>query len=69
MTAISHGAVLGCPSCGREVTCRWPEDQYTANQQCRRCGHVFEATWPGFHFEPETIIVRLPGQERDDGAA
>ena len=69
MSGISHGAALDCPSCGHEVTCLWPEDQYTANQRCEACGHVLEADWPGFTFEPETVIVSPPGEERGRGAA
>ena len=68
MTAISHGAVLACPSCGHEVTCRWPEGQATAAHQCPACGRVFEAAWPGFTFEPETVIIS-PDQEPGRGAA
>lgn len=54
---ISHGASLPCPSCGREVTCYWPEDEYTGSHQCGACGHVFDAAWPGFSFEPEVVII------------
>lgn len=68
MTAISHGAVLTCPACGHEVTCRWPEGQYTADHQCPACGHAFTAVWPGFTFEPETVIVDA-GDGDHDGAA
>jgi predicted RNA-binding Zn-ribbon protein involved in translation (DUF1610 family) len=69
MIALSHGAVLPCPSCGHQVACRWPEGRYTADHQCPACGHVFEGTWPGFTFEPETVIARPPGQAADDDAA
>lgn len=65
---IRLSAVLPCPECQRRITCRWTEGHETASQQCPSCGHVFEATWPGFIFEPETIIVRPPGQEPGDEA-
>ncbi len=54
---IRLAAPLTCPSCGHKVTGRWLEGQETAAQQCGTCGHIFEATWPGFTFEPETVIV------------
>jgi hypothetical protein len=61
---ITLTAPLACPSCGHEVAGRWTEGRETAAQQCGACGHVFEATWPGFTFEPETIIV--DGGDHDD---
>jgi uncharacterized Zn finger protein len=61
--------VLPCPSCGHDTACLWEGDQDTAAQQCAACGHVFDAAWPGFIFEPETVIVRPSGQEPGRGAA
>lgn len=54
------GAVLTCPSCGREFPACWAGDRETADRQCPSCGRVFEATWPGFTFEPETVIIDSP---------
>jgi len=54
---IWHEAALACPSCGEAVACYWPEDEYAAPQRCEACGRVFDATWPGFRFEPETVVV------------
>lgn len=54
---IRYEAPVACPSCGRAVACRWIQGRETADQQCPACGRVFEATWPGFDFEPETVIV------------
>ena len=62
-------APLTCPSCGHKVVGRWLSGQDTADQRCPSCGHVFEAAWPGFTFEPETVIVSPPGQEPGRGAA
>ena len=58
---IISTAPLTCLLCSHGFTGRWFE-QLTADQRCDGCGHVFEATWPGFHFEPETVI--LPREER-----
>jgi hypothetical protein len=55
---IIHGAPLTCPECGHEFTGRWTEGHDTADQKCPACGCMSAATWPGFRFEPETIIVR-----------
>lgn len=61
---IEHEAVIDCPECGREVIGHWIQGRDTADQRCGACGHVFEATWPGFTFEPETVIVsREPGHD------
>jgi RNA polymerase subunit RPABC4/transcription elongation factor Spt4 len=55
-----------CPSCGAEVTGHWRADltDYAgppvAGQQCPACGHGFAATWPGFTFEPDTVVARRP---------
>ena len=66
---IRHTAPLTCPSCGCKITGRWLSGQDTADQQCGSCGHVFEATWPGFPFEPEVVIVGRPsGEERGHDA-
>jgi hypothetical protein len=54
---IRLSSPLTCPECGHEFTGRWIEDWETASQQCGACGHIFEATWPGFTFKPETVIV------------
>ena len=51
-----RAAPLTCPSCGRKVSGHWPGDCKTAAQKCP-CGHAFEAAWPGFTFEPETIVI------------
>lgn len=56
---FKYAATLTCPKCGRKVPCRWV-GRKTAPQRCRSCGHAFDAAWPGFTFEPETIIVQ-PG--------
>jgi hypothetical protein len=62
---IKLAAPLSCPSCGRKVICHWIEGHETAGQRCRSCGHVFEARWPGFHFEPETVVVPRSGGDDD----
>jgi hypothetical protein len=40
---------------------------HAASISCPSCGHEFEATWPGFTFEPETVIVapadKVPGRD------
>ncbi len=61
---IRHGAALACPSCGHKVTGCWLSGQDTAFQQCGACGHVFTATWPGFTFEPETVVIH--GERGDE---
>jgi hypothetical protein len=53
--AIRLTAPLTCPSCGRELTGRWVAGRETAAQQCQ-CGHVFQATWPGWPVEPEVAV-------------
>jgi len=62
-------APVDCPSCGRKVTGRWHQGREPEAQQCGACGHVFEAAWPGFTFEPETIIVCPSGEEHGPDAA
>ena len=62
-------ALVTCPECGHEHTGQWTEGRETADQVCPACGHVSEETWPGFTFEPETVIVRPPGPESGRGAA
>jgi hypothetical protein len=52
-------ARITCPSCGRAFIGHWTEGSETAAQQCP-CGHVAEATWPGFTAEPETIVLPRP---------
>ena len=65
---VTLAAPLACPSCGHKVTGHWTGNRKTADQKCRTCGCVFEATWPGFGpVEPE-IVVRPPGQEPGDEA-
>ena len=46
-------AAARSPAAGRQ-----PRDRGPA---VRACGHVFEATWPGFTFEPETVIINPSG--------
>ena len=65
---LRHAAPLTYPSCGRKVDGRWPDGQYPAAQRCE-CGHVVEATWPGFTFEPELVIVGPDGKVPGRGAA
>jgi hypothetical protein len=60
-------APVTCPSCGRKVTGRWHQGQEPEPQRCP-CGHTFDAAWPGFTFEPETVIIS-PDQEPGRGAA
>ena len=60
-----YTAALTCPSCGCGVTGRWLGNPETAAQQCGACGHVFDAAWPGFTFEPETVVIH---PERGDEA-
>lgn len=41
-----------------------------AIQQCPRCGHAFEAAWPGWKFKPLNTVratLSLRGQPGDDG--
>lgn len=41
-----------------------------ASQQCPRCGHAFEAAWPGWKFKPLNTVratLSLRGQPGDDG--
>lgn len=52
---LRYTAPLTCAACGREFGGLWVGER-TGPQQCP-CGHVFTATWPGFDFEPETVIV------------
>jgi hypothetical protein len=61
------GAPLTCASCGHRFEGHWIEGRETADQQCEACGHVTEATWPGFPREPRTVIVRAG--DRDHHAA
>jgi DNA-directed RNA polymerase subunit N (RpoN/RPB10) len=56
---------LTCPSCGRKVTGHWADSPDAAPQRCRSCGHVFDAAWPGFHFEPETVVAPRSGGDDD----
>jgi uncharacterized Zn finger protein len=65
---IRHAAPLSCPSCGCSLTGHWLSGRDSAAQQCGACGHVFEAIWPGFTFEPETVIARPSGEEPGRGA-
>jgi hypothetical protein len=60
-------APLTCPACGREVAGCWTEGRETDVQQCGACEHAFEATWPGFTFEPETTIVVRGGDDGESG--
>jgi len=53
-------APLACPECGAKVTGAWDADEQTADQRCRCCGQVFSATWPGFPFEPVTVVAPEP---------
>ena len=62
-------APLACPLCAHGFTAWWTEDHETADQQCVSCGHVFDATWPGFPFEPEVVIVSPDGEVVRRGAA
>lgn len=50
-------APLICASCGHEFEGHWTEGHETADQPCPACGHVCEATWPGFPYEPQMVIV------------
>jgi len=61
---ISYTGPLACPECGSKVTGHWLSSRKTADQQCPACGHVWEATWPGFSFEPELVIVNPDGTKR-----
>jgi len=47
-------APLTCPACRSTIGGQWNGTR-TATQTCPDCGHVFDATWPGFPFQPETI--------------
>lgn len=67
--SITHGAPLTCPSCGREVAGYWYQGREPEAQHCPSCGHVFEATWPGWTFEPETVIIEPSGEANRRGAA
>jgi len=49
-------APVTCPECAHETIGRWTAGQRTAGQQCPG-GHAFTATWPGWGFEPETVVV------------
>jgi hypothetical protein len=62
---IRYTAPLTCPKCNSKVTGHWLSSHKTADQRCGACGHLFEATWPGFPVEPETVIIR---QEHGDEA-
>jgi hypothetical protein len=53
---IGHEAAVECPRCGLEVIGQWDAGRDTAGQLCP-AGHAFEATWPGFPFTPEVVIV------------
>lgn len=58
----AYGAPLTCPLCGREFLAHWERDK-TGFQHCPSCGHGWEATWPGFNLEPETVIKERAGDE------
>lgn len=59
---LRYTAPLACATCGREFGGLWVGEK-TGAQQCP-CGHVFTATWPGFAFEPETVIIHPePGHD------
>jgi len=61
---------IPCPSCGGKVPGFWHEGRDTDTQQCPSCSHVFDAAWPGFPMEPETVIIEhAAGEERRRGAA
>jgi hypothetical protein len=49
-----------CPR-GHEFRATWYGTK-RADQTCPECGTVFRATWRGFTFEPETVIVGSPGK-------
>jgi hypothetical protein len=64
---LRYTAPLICTACGREFGGLWVGEK-TGPQQCP-CGHVFKATWPGFTFEPEVVIVSPDGEVVRRGAA
>ena len=66
---IRFAAPLTCASCARGLEGHWIEGHETAAQTCPSCGHMFDATWPGFDFEPERVIVRPSGEVVRRGAA
>lgn len=65
---FTFGGPVDCPSCGHHFIGCWV-DRRTGEQRCDACGWVFEATWPGFQFEPETIVLRPDGEEPGDDVA
>lgn len=64
---MTFSAPVECPECGASFRGSWareegdPDPQKVPQDQSCPQGHVFPATWPGFHFEPVTRIVH-----RDD---
>jgi uncharacterized Zn finger protein len=66
---ITARGPITCPSCEGRVLGRWHQGRNPETQRCRSCGHVFDATWPGFPFEPERVVVSPSGEEPGRGAA
>jgi hypothetical protein len=53
---MTAGAPLGCPSSGHWFDAvRHSLD--TEHQQCPCRGMAFRAAWPGWEFEPRTVVV------------
>ena len=61
-----YNAPLTCPSCGHKFIGRWDETPDEREHPCPSCGHVQVAAWPGWHFEPEIVIVERDCDEYRD---
>ena len=53
---LTLGGPVTCPECGRDFAGTWNEPQLPAEQHCPD-GHLTSVTWPGWTFEPETVVV------------
>jgi len=54
---ITLHSPLDCPGCGSRFEGAWTPGKQTSSQACPLCGHVFTATWKGWTFAPEQIVV------------
>lgn len=63
---ITYSASLACPSCGHGFRASWSDPRTATEQRCSSCGHMWSAAFPGFEFEPVTVILpRTGGLFRD----
>ena len=54
---ITLHSPLDCPGCGSRFDGAWSPGKETADQACPCCAQVFTATWKGWTFTPEQVLV------------